>query len=122
MMAVFHFSPTLMALEVGSRRRQPRVVPGRGAAKAVAAAKRAKARSDKRRQAEKVAKELPGSDAAAEGRPQPAMKPMPKKVLMPMVVTQGAVCACQGVTATVHTIPPRCAVCGKAKWFGKSSP
>ncbi len=29
---------------------------------------------------------------------------------MPMVVTQGAVCACQGVTATVHTMPPRC--CG----------
>ena len=28
MMAVFHFSPTLMALEVGSRRRQPRVVRG----------------------------------------------------------------------------------------------
>ena len=112
-----------MALEVGSRRRQPRLVTGSGGAKTVVAAKREKARSDKRRQqAEKVAKELPGSDAVAEVRPQPAMKPMSKKALMPMVVTQGAVCACQGVTATVHTIPPRCAVCGKAKRFGKSSP
>lgn len=111
-----------MTLKVGSRRRQPRLVPGSGAVKAVAAAKREKARSDKRRQqAEKVAKELPGSDAAAEVRLQPAMKPMPKKALMPMVVTQGAVCACQGVTATVHTIPPRCAVCGNAKlWVANS--
>ncbi len=55
-------------------------------------------------------------------RPQPAMKPTPKKALMPMVVTQGAVCACPEVTATVHTTPPRCAVCGKEKRFGKSSP
>ena len=78
-----------MTLKVGSRRRQPRLVPGSGAVRAVAAAKREKARSDKRRQqAEKVAKELPGSDAAAEVRPQPAMKPMPKKALMPMVVTR----------------------------------
>ena len=69
-----------------------------------------------------MANELPGSDAAAEERPQPAMKPVPKKALMPMVVTQGAVCACQRVTVTVHTIPPRCGVCGKAKRFGKSSP
>ena len=50
------------------------------------------------------------------------MKPTPKKALMPMVVTQGAVCACPEVTATVHTTPPRCAVCGKGKRFGKSSP
>ena len=54
--------------------------------------------------------------------PNLTMKPMPKKALMPMVVTQGAVCACQGVTATVQTIPPRCAMCGKEKRFGKSSP
>ena len=27
----------------------------------------------------------------------------------------------QGETATVQTIPPRCAVCGKAQRFGKSS-
>ena len=39
------------------------------------------------------------------------MKPTPKKALMPMVVTQGTVCACQEMTATVQTLPPRCAVC-----------
>lgn len=50
------------------------------------------------------------------------MRPMPKKALMPMVVAQGAVCACQEVTVTVHTTPPRCAVCGKEKRFGRSSP